>query len=61
MSKTTTIHFTQKQIEYLIKKTGADNADEAAEIFIVMMNEERIDPSKMTVYLDKIMEKDRVD
>ncbi|MCX9024659.1 MAG: hypothetical protein OIN85_01020 [Candidatus Methanoperedens sp.] len=56
----TTVSFSKRQIEYLIKKTGADNPQEAIEIFALIIRDERIEPTRMLLYLNKVMEKDGV-
>lgn len=54
-----TVHFTKEQIEYLMKKTGSEDPNEAMEIFSLIIREERIDPSKMPTYVNKLMERDK--
>ncbi len=52
------IDFNRKQVEFLMLKTGADTPQEALEIFAKAIQAERVDPSKMLAYLNKLMEKE---
>lgn len=54
------VQFTKKQVEYLMQKTGADSPDEAVEIFMVIISGENIDPTKIPIYVKKLMDKDGV-
>jgi hypothetical protein len=54
------IHFTRSQVDYLIKKTGENEAGEAIEVFVKIIQSEGIDPMKMIDYLDRLMEKDGI-
>lgn len=54
------VQFTKKQVEYLMQKTGAEDPDEAIEIFAYLITGEKIDPSKMPLYVNKLMDKDGV-
>jgi hypothetical protein len=54
-----TIHFTREQIEYLMRVTSSKDPEEAMEIFSLVIKEEGIDPSRMTLYLDKLLERDK--
>lgn len=54
------VQFTKKQVEYLMRKTGAEEPDEAIEIFMVIISNERIDPTKIPLYMKKLMDKDGV-
>lgn len=60
MSKQFSVKFTRKQVEYLMTKTGANDPDEAIELFMVIISEERIDPSQIPTYVKKLMDKDGV-
>lgn len=54
-----TVHFTRDQIEYIVKKTGCDDPNDAMETFIAIITEERVQHDKIHVYLKKLMERDR--
>lgn len=54
------IRFTKKQLEYLIKKTGAGEPDEAVEILVKLFMELDLDPFKMQDCVDLLMKKDGV-
>jgi hypothetical protein len=60
MSKTHSVKFTKKQVEYLIERLGIDDPNEALDAFIRIMSEENIDPNKAPLYVDKLMGKDGV-
>lgn len=53
-----TVHFTKEQVEYLMIKTGADDPDEALEIFATLIRRENIEATKMPFYIKKLMEKE---
>ena len=46
-----------KQIIFLMKITNEGNPSAALEYFATLMLDEGIDPSKMSIYIDKMMEK----
>lgn len=54
-----TVHFTREQIDYLMRKTGSEDPEEAMEVFVGLMTREGIPTSKIPVYLNKLMERDR--
>lgn len=54
------VQFTKKQVEYLMKKTGSDDPNEAIDIFADLIADERVDPTQMPLYVNKLMEKDGV-
>lgn len=53
------ISLNKKQIEFLVKMTEIKDVNEAVEHFAFLLVQERADPSKMSKYIDKIMEKNR--
>jgi hypothetical protein len=53
-----TVHFTREQVEFLMRKTGADDPEEALEIFSVIIRSENIEPTKMPLYIKKLMERE---
>ncbi len=55
MTRSATVHFTKEQIEYLMDKLDADDPDDALEVLARIMKIENIDPSKMPLYLKKLM------
>ena len=57
-NKESSVKFTKKQIEYLMNKTGTDDPQEAVEIFIGIIKDEKMDPLKMPLYINKIMERE---
>ena len=59
MTRSRRIQFTLEQVDYLIVKTGAEGPDEAMEIFLTIIESERIDPMEMNAYLDKLMTRDK--
>lgn len=55
------INFTRKEAQYLMAKTGADDFNEALEIFSKLIQAEHINPEKMPEYVKKLMEKDGIE
>lgn len=60
MSKGAKIQFDEKQVTYLVHKTGCNDPHEAVECFAKIIKELHIDPFKMHVYLKRLMDKDGV-
>lgn len=58
MNRSGRIHFDREQVDYLIKKTGEDDAHKAVEVFAKLIKELGIDPFKMQIYLKRLMEMD---
>lgn len=58
MSKST-VYFSKVQVEYLMKKTGCKDPNEAVEIYSAIIEQEGVDPHKMVAYLSLIMERDK--
>lgn len=58
MSRGPNIRLTNSQVTYLKKKLGTDNVQEAVDTMSRIMVEERIEPTRFVVYLNKLMEKD---
>lgn len=54
------IQFSKKQVEYIMHKTGDADPDAAIQTFMVIISEERIDPTKVHIYVKKLMDKDGV-
>ena len=59
MNRSGRIHFDRAQVDYLIEKTGADDASEAIEIFMEVIKIEKVDPFKIEQYLTRLMEMDK--
>lgn len=53
------IDFSRRQVEFLMLKTGADTPQEALEIFARAIQAEHVDATRMLVYLNKLMEKEK--
>lgn len=60
MTRSNTINFSRKEVEYLKAKTGADDFNEALAILSNIVQQERVDPEKILIYVKKLMEKDGV-
>lgn len=58
MTRSATVHFTREQVEFLMLKTGADDPDEALEIFSLAIRKESVDPTQMPLYVKKLMERE---
>lgn len=52
------IKLTPAQVVYLKKKLGTDNVQDAVDRMVTIMIEERIEPTRLIVYVKKLMEKD---
>lgn len=59
MNRSAKVHFDMEQIAYLVQKTGADSPSEAVEIFMTIVRSEMVDPFKIEVYLQRLMEMDK--
>ena len=59
-NQSVSVKFTKKQVDYLIQKTGANDPDEAIEIFMAIITGEQVDPSKTAIYVKKLMDKDGI-
>lgn len=59
MNRSGRIHFDRQQVDYLIEKTGADDASQAIEIFMQAVRIEKVDPFKIEAYLKRLMEMDK--
>ena len=55
------INFTRDQVSYLMHKTGADEPQEAVDIFGKLLKECSVDPYKVHDYLKRLMEMDKWD
>lgn len=53
------ISFTLEQIKYLMDALDEDDPDEALDLFMKIIQEERVDPERVHTYLDKLMKKDK--
>lgn len=58
MQRSGRIHFDRAQVDYLMKKTGAEDASQAVEVFMNIIRIEKVDPFKIEVYLTRLMEMD---
>lgn len=58
MTRSHRVQFTSQQVEYLMEKTGAESPEEAIEVFITIIESERIDPAQINAYLDTLMSRD---
>ena len=54
------IRLNQAQVDYLKKKLATNNVQDAVDILVTIMVEERIEPTRLIVYVNKLMEKDGV-
>lgn len=59
MSKQGSIHFSKKEVEYLVEKTGEDDPQKAVELFATIIKSEGIEPMKMMEYLKLLMARDK--
>lgn len=59
MNRSAKVHFDMEQIQYLVVKTGADDPSQAVEIFMEIIRSEKVDPFKIEVYLQRLMEMDK--
>lgn len=59
MNRSAKVHFDTEQLQYLVGKTGAEDPSEAVEIFMEIIRSERVDPFKIEVYLQRLMEMDK--
>lgn len=53
------ISLTYDQIAFIMKHTGIGDKQKAIEYFAEIMLQERISPSKMPFYVDKMMDKEK--
>jgi len=51
-----TVTFTREHLEFLMMKTSTNDPDEALEIYAAAIKKEGVDPTKMIVYLKRLME-----
>ena len=58
MSNTVKVQFTKEQVKYLLKKTGASDAQEAVQLFMKIIKEEKVDVAKTQEYLNRLMDMD---
>ena len=53
------VKLTGKQLMFLMKVTGKKDPDSAIEVFVKLMIEERIEVSKLPLYVTKMMEREK--
>ena len=58
MSKQGKIHFSKREVEYLIEKTGDDDPHKALETFLSIAKSEGVEPTRALDYLKILMERD---
>jgi hypothetical protein len=58
MTQSGQVFFSKAQVKYLMEKLDIDDPHKAVEKFAECCKLEKIDPMKMEVYLDRLMEKD---
>jgi hypothetical protein len=51
------IGLTRKQIDFITYITEIPDAEQAVEFFMILMVEERADPSQIELYVDKMIKK----
>jgi len=52
------IHFSKREVEYLMFKLGEVEPQKAVEVFATIIKNEGIDPMKMMEYVKILMERD---
>lgn len=55
--KNNNIFLSRRQLEYVIKMVEISDPNEAVEKFALIMLEEKADPGKMEMYINRLMEK----
>lgn len=50
------IQFTKEQAEFLMVSAGSESLQEAIEVFVKIIKEERIDPKNIPTILKRLME-----
>jgi hypothetical protein len=60
MNNSGKVQFDQKEVDYLMHKTGLNDAQEAVALFAKIVNDFQLDPFKMHEYIKRLMEMDDV-
>jgi len=53
------VQFTKEQVQYLMNRLGVSTTEEAMEMFATAIRQEGVDPTKMPLYVNKLMEMDK--